>query len=59
MVSMERVNTFDDGTASASWDDATLNGPRTTNVGTYIKSDYKERTIATPGEINSRWTVLP
>lgn len=59
MVSMERANTLADGTNPASWEHATLTGPRTTNIGTYIKAAYKERTIATPGEINSRWTALP
>lgn len=62
MVSMERISTFGDGTASASWTHATKdmtasggNGGR----GIYIKSEYRDRTIATPGEINSRWTALP
>lgn len=59
MVSMERNANFADGTAAASWDHATLGGPRTTNIGVRIKSEYRERTIATPGEINSRWTALP
>jgi hypothetical protein len=59
MVSMERVSSFGDGTNPSSWEHATLTGPRTTSIGTYIKSDYKDRTIATPGEINSRWSTLP
>lgn len=59
MVSMERNTTYGAGTLSASWDHATLAGPRTTSIGKYIKSEYKDRTIATPGEINSRWSSLP
>ena len=59
MVSMERAQGLGDGTNTANWEHATLTGPRTTAIGTYIKSDYKDRTIATPGEINSRWTALP
>lgn len=63
MVSMERniptAGAWGAGTASASWDHATLGGPRTTNIGNYLRSEYKERTIATPGEINSRWSTLP
>jgi len=62
MVSMERISTFANGTASTSWDHATKN--MTTSGGNggkgiYIKADYRDRTIATPGEINSRWTGLP
>lgn len=59
MVSMERGSTFGDGTNPASWEHATLTGPRTTSIGTYIKSEYRDRTIATPGEINSRWAAPP
>ena len=62
MVSMERAPTFGDGTATASWVHATKdmttsggNGGK----GVYIKTEYRDRTIATPGEINSRWTALP
>jgi len=63
MVSMERniptAGVWPAGTAAGSWDHATLAGPRTTNIGAYLKSEYKDRTIATPGEINSRWGALP
>lgn len=62
MSSMERnapSGLWGPGTDTNSWDHATLAGPRGTNVGTYIKPDYKHRTIATPGEINSRWTGAP
>ena len=59
MASMERKTAFGNGADPASWDSATLNGPRTTNIGIYVKSDYKDYTIATPGEINSRWVSSP
>lgn len=59
MASMERNATFGNGADPASWNSATKNGPRTTSIGTYIKTDYKNYTIATPGEINTRWTALP
>jgi|GEM_PF-2323872 len=62
MVSMERVATFADGTATASWDHATKNMTASGGnggKGIYIKPDYRDRTIATPGEINSRWGALP
>jgi hypothetical protein len=62
MVSMERAPTFGDGTNSASWQHATKNMSASGGnggKGIYIKADYRDRTIATPGEINSRWSALP
>jgi phosphatidylserine/phosphatidylglycerophosphate/cardiolipin synthase-like enzyme len=62
MVSMERAPTFGDGTNSASWQHATKNMTASGGnggKGIYIKADYRDRTIATPGEINSRWSALP
>lgn len=62
MVSMERISTFADGTTSTSWDHATKNMTASGGnggKGVYIKADYRDRTIATPGEINSRWSSLP
>lgn len=70
MVSMERRHpntlggSWGGGTISASWEHATkdiVGGGSGGNGGTgsYIKSEYKDRTIATPGEINSRWSALP
>lgn len=62
MVSMERIPTFGAGTAAASWVHATKNmtdSGGNGGKGAYIKSDYRDRTIATPGEINSRWSALP
>ncbi|GAB4422167.1 MAG: hypothetical protein OHK0011_00760 [Turneriella sp.] len=62
MVSMERAVPFGAGTAGSSWQHATKdmtvsggNGGK----GLYIKAEYRDRTIATPGEINSRWSALP
>lgn len=71
MVSMERRHpsctggTWGAGSVAASWEHSTL----AANAGcssqgsgaqrTYIKADYRDRTIATPGEINSRWGALP
>ncbi len=62
MVSMERNSSFGDGTSAANWEHSTKN--MTTSGGNggrgrYIKTDYRDRTIATPGEINSRWSALP
>jgi phosphatidylserine/phosphatidylglycerophosphate/cardiolipin synthase-like enzyme len=64
MVSMERKTTFGPGTTATSWDHATKDlaaGGSGGNggSGTYIRTEYKDRTIATPGEINSRWSALP
>lgn len=62
MVSMERKASFADGTAATSWDHATkdmTSSGGSGGKGIYIKTEYRDRTIATPGEINSRWTVLP
>ncbi|MCB1201459.1 MAG: hypothetical protein KDK41_12500 [Leptospiraceae bacterium] len=58
MVSMERASSLNDGTVPGSWEHATKTGA-TGGTGIYIKSDFKARTIATPGERNSRWTALP
>jgi hypothetical protein len=62
MVSMERASSFGPGTVASSWQHATKdmtdsggNGGK----GIYIKPEYRDRTIATPGEINSRWSALP
>jgi hypothetical protein len=62
MVSMERATPFGPGTDTTSWQHATKdmtissgNGGK----GIYIKPEYRDRTIATPGEINSRWSALP
>jgi phosphatidylserine/phosphatidylglycerophosphate/cardiolipin synthase-like enzyme len=62
MVSMERIPSFGAGTVTASWAHATKNmtdSGGNGGKGTYIKADYRDRTIATPGEINSRWSALP
>jgi hypothetical protein len=62
MVSMERAPTFGDGTNPNSWQHATKNmtdSGGNGGKGIYIKPDYRDRTIATPGEINSRWSALP
>ncbi|MBX3723859.1 MAG: hypothetical protein KF713_18580 [Turneriella sp.] len=66
LVSMERTlpsgGVWGAGTSAASWQHATKNMTASGGAGgkgTYIKSDYRDRTIATPGEINSRWTALP
>ncbi len=62
MVSMERAVPFGPGTAASSWQHATKNmtdSGGNGGKGIYIKADYRDRTIATPGEINSRWSALP
>lgn len=72
MVSMERNIpssgswgsgvTNAEGTSATSWSHATKNmtdSGGNGGKGIYIKEDYRDRTIATPGEINSRWSALP
>ncbi len=60
-VSMERSSSFGAGTDAASWQHST----RDTAAGfseekrAYIKEEYRDYTIATPGKINSRWSSLP
>lgn len=68
MASMERnmptLGVWGNGADPNSWDHATKDiagGGSGGNggTGTYIKADYKDYTVATPGEINSRWSALP
>lgn len=57
-VSMERKSSLGGGTDSASWEHSVRTGA-VGDKGTNIKTNYKERTIATPGSQNSKWSGLP
>lgn len=61
MVSMERTSSFGDGTNPASWEHSTRDpiAGFSEEKRAYIKPEYREYTVATPGKMNSRWSSLP
>lgn len=60
-VSMERKIPFGPGSDPQSWDHSTRNPADgfSEDKRAYIKPEYQEYTVATPGKMNSRWLALP